>query len=124
MADFLGWLNLVIFLLMGTIYPIKKRMEKKRDQKSIQVYRKARVIHPILGSFIILIGFVHGYMQLGRLRLHTGTLLIGYLLLMGLVAILGPRIRFLRKRWRVIHRSMGIPLVLLLLVHLFYNGLI
>lgn len=112
----LGWLNVILVLLMGSIFPIKERM--KTNKKLIPVYRKARVIHPITGVAMIVIGLIHGTMALGRIRLHSGTLILIVLVLMALVAFAGPRVKALKKNWRLIHRMLGLLVFVLVLAHL------
>ena len=131
MVDALGWINLLLVLLMGSIYPIKKaataklqRVGKEKVKGSMLLYQKMRIIHPILGILIVGIGLVHGYLALGTIRLHTGLLVVIWIMLMGSVAIFGPRMKVLRKKWRNLHREMGLVLLIFVIIHLFWRSLI
>jgi len=131
MVDALGWINLFLVLLMGSIYPLKRaataklhRVGKEKARGSMEVYQKMRIIHPVLGAFIIGIGLVHGYLALGTLRLHTGLLVVMWLMLMGGVAIFGPKMKVLRKKWRNLHRGMGLVLLILVIIHLSFGVLL
>lgn len=107
------------------IYPIKKAYEKTRDKRILLIYKKMRVLHPIIGALIIIIGLIHGYMGLGTLlRLHTGSFVIITLIIMGLIAVTGPKVKPLRKKWRFIHRNIGLVLLIFILIHVFYRNLI
>ncbi|MEN1759628.1 hypothetical protein [Anoxynatronum sibiricum] len=112
----MGWVNVALVVIMGTIYPLKQKM--KSNKKLIPIYRVVRVVHPVIGVAMILIGLLHGSMVLGQLRLHSGSLVLLTLIVMALVALAGSKLAVLRKIWRPIHRGLGIVLVLLLLAHL------
>ena len=124
MAGILGWINLVLILFMGSIFPIKKMYQKHKTKKLLDLYKTIRKIHPFMGLTIIIIGIIHGYMQLNTIRIHTGTLILLMVILMGSVALLGPRIKILKRNWRFIHRNMGFLLLGTLVIHLFFNSLI
>ncbi|SMP40457.1 hypothetical protein [Anoxynatronum buryatiense] len=114
----MGWVNVVLVVLMGAIYPLKQKM--KSNKKLIPIYRVVRVAHPVVGVVMILIGLLHGAMVLGQLRLHSGSLVLMTLILMALVALAGNKLAVFRKTWRPIHRILGLLLVVLLLAHLLF----
>lgn len=120
----LGWINLALITAMGLIYPLRMTYLKTKDKKLLSLYKTMRVIHPLTGGVIILIGLIHGYMSLGTIRLHTGLLIVIVLLFMAGIALLGPRTKLLKKNWRVVHRFMGLLLWSSILLHLFYRSLI
>lgn len=116
---------------MASIYPVKLSYLRKikvqgRQHAEIhgKIYNIIRKTHPILGSLIVLIGLYHGWIAFGRFPLHTGTLVLGTIILMGLVALLGPKIKGLRKSWRSIHRGLGFLLFLLVIIHIYWRNLI
>ena len=114
--QYLGWLNVVLVILMGAIYPVKEMM--KTNKKLIPVYRKMRVIHPVVGVLMIVVGLIHGYMALGRITLHSGSLILVALIAMALVALAGQKIKAFRKDWRKVHRALGVLVFILVLAHL------
>ncbi|MDW7672370.1 MAG: hypothetical protein SCK57_07760 [Bacillota bacterium] len=114
----MGWVNVILVVLMGSIYPIKEKM--KTNKKLIPVYRKVRVIHPIVGILMIVGALIHGTMALGRIRLHSGTLIVVVLIIMALVAFSGPRVKAFKKNWRTVHRSLGVLVFVLVLAHLIW----
>lgn len=111
-----GWMNVVLVALMGTIYPVKEKM--KTNKKLIPVYRKLRVLHPVVGVLMVAMGLVHGYMALGRIALHSGSLIVAALIAMALVALAGQRVKAFRKDWRKVHRALGLLVFMLVLAHL------
>lgn len=116
MASLLGWINALSAVLMGAIYPIKKKMTG--NKALIPLYRVVRKIHPPIGILMVVIGGYHGYLMLGgNIRLHSGTLVWIMLILMGAVALIGQTAKPLRKKWRPIHRILGIIMLLLLVAH-------
>ncbi|SDZ08434.1 hypothetical protein [Tindallia californiensis] len=63
MAGFLGWINTISAILMGSIYPIKKKMGK--DKTLVPLHRIIRKIHPSIGILMVVVGGYHGYLMLG-----------------------------------------------------------
>ncbi|WP_026477166.1 hypothetical protein [Alkaliphilus transvaalensis] len=122
MVDVMGWLNLLLILIMASISPLKKLGTK--NIKARKCYQKMRAIHPIMGILIIIIGLLHGYLALGTIKLHTGSLIVINLVLLALIAIIGPKVKQLRRRWRDIHKGLGFLLVVFLILHLFWRSLI
>lgn len=121
----LGWSNIIIILAMGLLFPIKQlALTRQFRSKIVPIYRKMRIIHPWLGIAAICIGLTHGSMALGGLAMHTGLLLVMTLVLTGLIALAGPNIPFLKYRWRDIHIIISLLVVIALLIHMFWRGLI
>ncbi len=76
-----------------------------------------RKIHKPLGIALVLIALYHGYLALGTLRLHTGSIAWGLVLV---TAILGAL--FYKKKKAVYftwHKRMALITVLFVLLHLF-----
>lgn len=131
MVIIIGWINIGLIVLMGSIYPVKKiylkklKEEGKEKSKNLgKVYQFSRKAHPILGLGIIALGFYHGYQAFSLTVLHTGTLLLYTLVLMAIVAIGGPRIKPFKKHWRLVHRSLGGVVFVLALLHIFWRNLL
>ncbi len=131
MVDAMGWLNLVLVLIMASIYPIKRAATAKphgpgkgNNGRSMALYKRMRLLHPLLGGLIIVLGLIHGYLALGTIRPHTGLLVVITIILMGAIAIFGPKMKVLRKKWRNLHRGMGLILLIFVVLHLFWRNLI
>ncbi len=114
----LGWLNVVLVVFMGSIFPVKEKM--KTNKKLMPIYRKMRIIHPVVGVLMILVGLIHGTMVLGQIRLHSGYLIVLALIAMALTALTGQKIKAFRKGWRKVHRTLGVLVFLLVLAHLIF----
>ena len=124
MVEVLGWVNIGLIILMGTIYPIKKIYIRSKSQRLLNVYRKVRLLHPILGLIVVTIGLIHGYLALGTLRLHTGSLLLTAIIVMGCVTSFGRRQIIFKKNWIMIHRNLVPILFVLIIIHVFFRSLI
>ncbi len=114
----MGWLNVILVVLMGAIYPVKEKM--RTNKKLIPLYRKMRIIHPVVGVLMILVGSIHGYVALGEISLHSGSLILLALIAMALIALAGQKIKAFKKGWRKVHRTLGILVFLLVLAHLIF----
>ena len=131
MVAIIGWVNIVLIVIMGSIFPVKKMYLKKmkvegkgKAENLGKLYRFSRKAHPILGLGIVALGFYHGFQAFSLTVLHTGTLLLYTLVLMAIVALAGPRIKALKKHWRLVHRSLGGVVYVLALLHIFLRNLI
>lgn len=125
MVEFLGWLNVVLILSMGFLYPLKKlalisvgNLDRGGGRLVLEGYKKSSRIHPFIGGLILIIAFVHSYLAMGFLKFHSGTLNLITILLMGIIAVLGNRTKKLRNKWRRIHKVLGVILLLLILNHI------
>lgn len=124
MVETLGWLNIGLILLMGTIYPMKKLYLNKRKKSLLLLYRKAKFYHPILGFIIVIIGLIHGYTALGTIRLHTGIFILFTVILMGCITALGRKKLLFKKKWLAIHSNLSLLLLLFIIIHIFFRNII
>ncbi|NBG86968.1 hypothetical protein [Isachenkonia alkalipeptolytica] len=131
MVVVIGWVNIALIVIMGSIYPIKqvylkkfKEQGKEKAQNWGRLYQFARKAHPATGLIILAIGFYHGYQAFSLTVWHTGTLLLYTLLLMAVVALAGPRIKAFKKHWRKVHRSLGGVVYVLAILHIFWRNLL
>jgi len=124
MVEGLGWLNLALVFLMILIYPIKRLYLDKRKPKLLKLYKAARYYHPLLGFIIVLIGLTHGYLAIGSIRLHTGTLVVLTVILMGCITVLGRRKLLFQRNWRKIHVYLVPLLFIFIFVHIFFRNII
>ena len=125
MVDALGYLNLILILVMTSMYVVKQlAMTRGRSKIWAPIYQRMRKIHPALGIVVISIGMIHGSLALGTLRMHTGLLLVMTLVLAGLVALAGSSFPYLKSRWREAHRSSTLFVFIALMIHMFWRNLI
>jgi hypothetical protein len=95
----LGWVNVAALVVMTAPYWLRllnRYAFKSRNAALARVAKALRAAHKPLGLFLVAAVAVHGFLALGALRLHTGTL-AGILLIV--TAALGGTFYF-RKRSR------------------------
>jgi len=114
----LGWFNAFLLLLLLS-FPIaievNKRWLKGKNKNYNHFLKNGRKIHPYVGGLLILTGLTHGFLKLGRLDFHTGSLLLMFLVFNGFLALLYKRTK--KRYFAKIHRYMGALIVLLFLLH-------
>lgn len=121
MYSVLGWLNVIILGVILSPYVLSflnRKFFKTQNNVFKNTVKVLRRLHKPLGLAIAVLAIVHGYLALGGLRLHTGSLL--YLSIF-ITALLGGSFYKLKKRalfkW---HKRMALLSFLLLILHLFY----
>lgn len=116
-----GWLIVIILVIIISPYILNllnRKVLKTKDKNFFKVVKFLRSLHKPLGLAVMILGIVHGYMALGGLRLHTGTLLYISILITG---ILGGAFYRLKKRPLFIwHKRMAALSVVLFLLHYFF----
>lgn len=133
MVAILGWLNVILIIVLAQIYTLKKIMIAASATRSKAtaslvswhiVYKFWRTVHPFMGLATLVIGSYHGYLALGALRLHTGSLVLTNLFLSAIVGGLLLKSTSSKKRLRFIHRALALLLVATFLTHYFWPILI
>lgn len=127
MVTLTGWTNIVLVLIMGSIFPVKKIYLKKLKEEGKEksrnwrrFYQFLRKTHPALGFVILAIGFYHGSQAFSLTAWHTGTLLLYTILLSAVVALAGPRLKPFKKQWRTLHRRLGVLVFVFAVIHVFW----
>jgi hypothetical protein len=121
MYIFLGILNITLLAVMTSplwLRVLNNNTLRLKGGTYGKVIKFLRAIHKPLGALILIIAAVHGYLALGVLRLHTGTILWLAIFItagMGLSFYL-----FKKKSLFVWHKRMVLVVIVLLLVHLFF----
>lgn len=123
MYAILGILSLIF--LIGAVMPylvrsINRRLFKGKNKFLIQCGKWLRKIHKPFGTGMVVVAMIHGYMAMGALRLHTGTLAW---FMCVVTAILG--VLFYKKKkavYFVWHKRAALCTVILTAVHLFFPG--
>ena len=117
----LGWLSVIVFGVVLSPYLLNllnRKVLKTKNKTFFKVVKFLRSLHKPFGIALIVLGVVHGYMALGRVSLHTGTLFYISILITG---ILGGSFYRLKKRELFIwHKRMAAVAVVLFLLHFFF----
>lgn len=136
MVATLGWLNVILIILLAQIYTLKKIMiatsatkSKKTKDTSIEIpwrklYKFWRMAHPFMGLLTLVIGSYHGYLALGAIRLHTGSLVLTNLFLSAIVGGILIKSTSLKRQVRFIHQGLALLLIVTFLIHYFWPVLI
>lgn len=125
MTGFIGWLNVVLLsisLLPFLLRRYRKYILKKPSKKLNAVLKPLSKIHPFIGITLMITGFLHGYMALGTIRLHTGYITWFLVLLLFAIRMWGNLSK--NRYWLVLHRAVAFLLVFSLLLHIFVRNLI
>jgi cytochrome b561 len=118
MYEILGWINAILLLFMATMFPIRYLIKNKHNKNVIPIYRVFRKLHPLVGILIIVIGMIHGYLALGRFKIHSGSILITAIVISAIIAYSKDKIKYLKRNWRNIHKILGILIIFLFVMHL------
>ena len=121
----IGWLNIAFFFVMTAplwLRIINARTLKLKGGAYARLIKLLRQIHKPLGVLILLLALVHGYLALGALRLHSGSLVW---LATAAAASLGLTYFFLKKKALLLwHRRMVLVILFFVLVHLLFPGVL
>jgi len=121
MYEVLGWLNVAFLALMTAPYWLRflnSRFLHVKGGAYAQIIKVLRKVHKPLGIAILLIAVLHGYLALGALRLHTGTILWTTLFI---TAGFGSLFYFTKKKPLFVwHKRLVLIALALLLLHLLY----
>ncbi|ACJ76400.1 hypothetical protein THA_1979 [Thermosipho africanus TCF52B] len=91
MIGFLGWLNVSLLVFNFISFPLRLLNQKLKNVKLAVLIRFLKKYHKLTGLFLIISGFVHGFLALGySFYFHTGSLLWWTIILMFLFYILHP----------------------------------
>lgn len=74
----LGWLNVIILGVLITPFimvRLNKYVFKTKNKNYLEITKKFRKIHKPLGIALVGSSIYHGYLALGAIRFHTGTVL-------------------------------------------------
>lgn len=121
----LGWINVLILGILITPYILNflnRNFIKTRNKQYFKVIKILRKAHKPLGIALVVFGLIHGYMALGSLRLHTGTLF--YISIFITVTLGGSFHKTKKRAFLLWHRRMALLTVALFLLHLLAPGAI
>ena len=116
MYQILGIVNIVLLVVITSPYWLRRLNQWLKVTQINKLIKSLRVVHKPLGICLVLISLVHGYLALGALRLHTGTI-VGAMIL--ITVVLGGMFYSKKKpalfAW---HKRAALLALLLTLVHL------
>jgi len=120
MYSILGWINVGIVAILLIPFVILKGV-KNKDSFLFKLKKFLSKFHRPLGALLIIIAVVHGYLALGSLQLHTGTVTA---LIALLTAIFGGLFIAVKKKpFFTLHRVLGMVFAMLLIIHLVFPWL-
>lgn len=121
MYSLLGWLNVVLLGIIVAPYVlnfINKYIIKTGSTNFRKFVKILRKLHKPFAVILVLIAPIHGLLALGRISLHTGSLL--YLVIF-IAALLGGSFYKLKKKslftW---HKRVAFLVIIFMLLHLFF----
>ena len=117
----LGWINAIALIILVSPFALSFMNKKIFSNKNNQIrnlVKFTRKFHKPLGIILIVTGIAHGYMALGSIRLHTGSILYISTLLTG--ALGGSFYRTKKRAFFIWHKRMAFVSVALLLLHLVF----
>jgi len=124
MITVLGWSGVVLLFVLGTHYVLRKLAKSSLTYHGTfkQLSKLSKKIHPFIGILLLAIGLLHGNMALGRLVLHTGTILWSSVLVMFLLIVLFKSLK--KGIFLKMHRVFAVVTFLLLGLHLFARNIV
>lgn len=124
MYSVLGYLSLAMLVILALPYPLRILNKKMLDNnpKITSLVKQLKKIHRPVGAAVGVLAIVHGYMAMGSLRLHTGTLT--YLSMLIAVCFGGLFHIKKKKTFLTLHRSFAVITLGLLAVHLLFPSAI
>ncbi|MGO1469792.1 MAG: hypothetical protein ACTHW2_07200 [Tissierella sp.] len=120
MYKFFGWINVIILLLLvlPCILNFYNKLLKERSFKISVLILAFRKLHKKLGIFLLFMPLIHGYMALGEIKPHTGSILYLFILL---TIIHGAIYSHFKNKFHFsLHKLLSIFSIFLFLLHFFY----
>ncbi len=119
MVSLIGFINATLLILLLSPFIIR-RVNKylfKNKNKTLKKYATSlSKIHMYFAYILLITAFIHGYMALGTIRLHTGYILWMWVLIQ---VILGNVLKRMKKPYLLkIHRAVGVASLIFLIAHL------
>ncbi|OJV66819.1 MAG: hypothetical protein BGO41_05225 [Clostridiales bacterium 38-18] len=119
--ELLGFINVALIVALTAPYwlrMINKVVFKNKNKEIVKLIKPLRKLHKPMGLTILVLAPLHGYLALGGLRPHTGSL-VG--IMATITIILGGSYFFTKKKaifkW---HKMAALITVILLAVHLLF----
>ncbi len=124
--EYLGWLFVVVLFLMlipSILKFIFKKSEKARKYKFLRkVLKITTKLHKFIVLLIIILAPIHGYLALGSIKIHTGSLVYFSIIL---ASIFGYRHYKLKNKNTIMpHKIFVIIAFCMLFIHILYPNLL
>lgn len=114
----LSALLLIIQLLPFILNFLNRRFFKTKSPAWQKLMKTLRSSHKLSGALLLALAIFHGFWALGRISLHTGSVL--YLALFVTAALGGAFLRTRKKQLFMLHRTAGLLMAALLALHYFF----
>lgn len=121
MYRLLGYLNAALFIIITSPYWLRRLNQWILHNAGVmKLIKPLRKMHKPLAALLIVSAAAHGYLALGTLRLHTGTLVFSVLLATGVLGL-----AFYKKKrpslfkW---HKGMALAAGILIMLHILVPG--
>jgi uncharacterized membrane protein len=121
----LGWLNITLVgvsFLPFLLRRFRRHVLKKPNKQLNAVLKFLGKLHPFIGITLLITSFIHGYLAVGTIRLHTGY--VAWFLIATLFAIRMWGKISKNKYWLTMHRAVAMLLFLSLLLHIFARNIL
>lgn len=119
MAIYLGYVNVTLLILLLSPFLIRRINKYFFYNKNMTLKKTVTYLaksHKFFGVVLLINAFVHGYMSLGTIRLHSGVILWIWVLIQ---VILGNLVKRIKKPYLLkTHRAVGLTSLLFLIAHL------
>jgi hypothetical protein len=121
MYQILGILNVALFVGVTSPYWLRRINQWFFHGKSkgiVQGVKKLRKVHKPLGICLVVLSLIHGYLALGALRLHTGSLAW----IMSIITVLLGVLFYKRKKavYLLWHKRAALLTIILTVLHLVF----
>ena len=119
----IGWTNIFIVAVLVSPFVLtrlNKSLFNHKNKKLQSAIKFLRKLHKPFGFVLLIISAIHGWLALGSLRLHTGTILYATFFISGLLGIGFHKTK--NKNLFTWHRRLVWVSVALLAVHLLMPG--
>lgn len=115
--EFLGWLNVWVYVFLTIKAPLKILNRKLKNKSLMKINSILTKYHKYLGIFMVVIAVSHAYVLGYLFRFNSGTLiLIGVVI----TSILGILIRITKSKLILtLHRLLSIVVLLLMINHIY-----
>lgn len=119
MVSFLGFINATLLALLLSPLVLRRINKQAFNNKNKILKKYAGLLsryHMYFGFILLVNAFVHGYMALGTIRIHSGYALWLVVLIQVSLGLYAKK----KKKAKIfnIHRTIGIVSVLFLIIHL------
>ncbi len=121
----LGWFNIALVgvsFLPFLLRRFRKYVLKKPNKHLNAILKFLSKIHPFIGITLLITSFLHGYLALGTIKLHTGYVAWFLVLVMFSIRVWGKVSK--SRYWMSLHRAVAMLLLLALLLHIFARSII